>query len=282
MRAVALRAERKFFYCQRLGDDCVQLRRRAGVTGQFGYRVFGEIVASDERTEFQIGERLARLLGEGNVQRAILQGKVERNVSVDGCERTRKPRVLLVIGELLPKRGGTFVKMTVNAVQIAVRLQQSERALRPDSPYARDIIGRIAHERFQLHDLPRLDPLVFQKVIFRQAHQIAHAPLGKTHGHVIADELIGIAVSRIDERFHAAESLGERADQIVRLVPLFFDDTDFHGAEQIFEYRHLHDEFFGHRFARSLIVRIHFMAERRRVKIERHGKILRLFIVNDL
>ena len=146
--------------------------------------------------------------------------------------------------------------MGVHTVKIAVRLQQRERAFRTDPLHARDIIGTVAHQRLELNDLPRFNTFVLRKIILCKAYKIAHAALRKANAHVFADELIGISVARIDKGIDALEFFRERSDEIVCLVPLFFNDTDIHRTEQVFQNGHLHDKFFRHRFTRTLVIRI--------------------------
>ena len=98
---------------------------------------------------------------------------------------------------------------------------------------------------------------------------------------MFVDELVAVAVARIDERFRFGKGARKGADQIVRLIARFFQDADTHGGKQFFEDGHLYHKVLRHGFARCLIVRIHFMAESGLVYVESNNEISWLFVLKD-
>ena len=123
--------------------------------------------------------------------------------------------------------------MLVHAVKRAVFLQQRFRRLFAYAVYPGNIIRFIAHQRFQIDDLRRIQPDFFGKIFIRQFQQIAHAFLRKTHVYVFVHQLIRIPVPRVNIRVYG-KSAGKRSYQVVRFVPFEFHGFYAHQTQQFF------------------------------------------------
>ena len=257
---------------------------KVGERHRFGVRFFVLFKERgvDEGAEFQLVERGARLGGEGEADGELFDGNGEGNVRVDGRERVRKLRALPSRNKAVFHARRKFVKVLIDAFRRAVLLQQREGGLGPDAGNARDIVGRVAHERLLFDDLRRGESHLFEEVFVREAVGLGDAALGEAHRNVFVHELIGIPVTRIDDGGNALIGAREGADEIVRLITFKFHIADAHGAEHLFERGELHDECLGRRGARALVFLEHLVAEGGGVQVEGDPEIVGLLFFEDL
>ena len=77
-------------------------------------------------------------------------------------------------------------------------------------------------------------------------------------------------------------SLRHGSQKVVRLQPGLFHGQNPHGVEHLLEDRHLLVQLLGHGLSGALISIIHFMPEGRRLDVEGHRQIIRLFLIQHL
>ena len=158
---------------------------------------------------------------------------IYRRVHVDRRQRVWKFRRFPPRFQPFLLRRGKFADMLVHAVKRAVFLQQRFRRLFAYAVYPGNIIRFIAHQRFQIDDLRRIQPDFFGKIFIRQFQQIAHAFLRKAHVYVFVHQLIRIPVPRVNIRVYR-KSAGKRSYQVVRFVPFEFHGFYAHQTQQFF------------------------------------------------
>ena len=90
--------------------------------------------------------------------------------------------------------------MCIDAVKRTVLPQKREGTLGADSLDAGNIVRRIAHQCLEIDDLFGRNAFLLIKIGQCQTVKIAYAALGHAYARVRVDELIAVAVSRIDER----------------------------------------------------------------------------------
>ena len=110
---------------------------------------------------------------------------------------------------------------------------------------------------------------------------LAHPVLGIADVHILFDELIGVAVPRVDQHGDAVEFAGQRPDEVVRLVALQFHRLDRHHRKQLFEDGHLAHELGRHGLSRRLVFIVETVPEGGRMHIEGNGEILGVVLRND-
>ena len=206
----------------------------------------------------------------------------EGDLGVDARKRMGELRALLSRFQTLAGAGRDLIEMGIDALERAVLLQQGEGCLGADAGDAGDVVGRVAHERFLFDDLFGGEADLFIEVLRRQPLHVGDAALGEADADIFIDELIGIAVARIDERLYIAVGAGQRADDVVGFISLLFHHADAHRREQLFENGELYDEIFGHGGARPLVVGIHLVTEGGGVQVESHPEIGGAFVLEDL
>ena len=90
-----------------------------------------------------------------------------------------------------------------------------------------------------------------------------------------------VAVAR-DYICHYVVIGGKSAYYVVRLVSFFFHYGNIHKAKLLLENGKLYCKLVGHMLARGFVPVVHFMAERGRRKVERHGDVFWLIVPDSL
>ena len=105
----------------------------------------------------------------------------------------------------------------------------------------------------------------------------AHLGGGQQDGDVVPHQLQGVPVPGGDIAVVVRPDGGrERAEDVIRLVPLLFHDDVTEFGQEILEDRHLLGQFLRHAFATGLVLVVHLVAERRAFEVKRNGHGVRL------
>ena len=152
---------------------------------------------------------------------------IDRTVGVDRREFVREIGKVLVLFQLFAQLALDLVQVGVHPVQSAVAVQQALRRLFADSGHAGDVVGRVAHQRFEVDDLRRREPVILFELCLVHQCDLGDA-LDREHDLCAAvDQLPAVAVACDDEHV-AVELARERADQIVRLVAVHLAHRNAH------------------------------------------------------
>ena len=150
---------------------------------------------------------------------------------------------------------------------------------------SRNIIGAVAHQRFQFYDLRRRY-LIFLKnfrcmVVFNGC--LSPDSLRKPDQHLICGKLKKITVSGKNGNIHTLcfTSSGDRTKKIICFIAFQGHDVDSHGRKHLLDQRNLFPKFLRHGFSGTFIGFISLMPERRCTQIKCNGKILRLLFLHD-
>ena len=162
--------------------------------------------------------------------------------------------------------------MFVNARRRAVLREQGFRRLFPHARNAGDIVGGVPHQRFEFDDLRGFDPRFFFEIFRGEHFEIADALFREVNFGGVVHELEGIPVAR-DDGGGDFFLLRHRADDVVRLQPLLFENIDLHCGEHFFQKGDLRAQIVRHRLSRALVFGVHLMAERGSVHVERHREM---------
>ncbi len=125
------------------------------------------------------------------------------------------------------------VQIFVQRLDAAVRGQQPGGGLVPDTRNAWDVVRAVAAQRLEVHQLMR-----FQPESLADGLLVVHDRVGETaprgqHPDVRPDQLKRVHVARQDHYLHALllGLLGQRPEQVVRLVALEPKDGNVHGVQ---------------------------------------------------
>ena len=134
--------------------------------------------------------------------------------------------------------------------------------------YAGDIVGRIAHKRFNIYKFIRRNSvtLLHRSVIVYSRFVIALPGNGQNYLCLVRRKLQIVLVARCDKALYLALLANTRngAYNIVSLVALLFKNCHAHRAENVLAEGHLRGKSFGHRLTLRLVAVIAEMAEGRR------------------
>ena len=211
-----------------------------------------------------------------------LDGK--RRVAVDRGQPLAEQRRIAPVHQALAQLALLIGLCAVEHVfERAVFFDELLRGLFAHAGNAGDVVGGIAHQPLHVDELRgREVPLASDKV-GRDALGVLDALLGVEYGGARAGELESVAVAGDDQAVDALLLAleGERAQQIVGLVALQFDDADVHFVQNVVDRAKLRAQLVGRGRAAGLVRVIFDMAEGRRVQIKCHGAQIGLFIGDD-
>ncbi len=175
---------------------------------------------------------------------------------------------------LLQFRLGDLVGRREYSLQVAERLDQLRRGLRPDPRHAWHIVDAVAHQREHVADLFRRNAELLQHLIPSDApvvHRIEHVDLR------LFDQLHQILVGA-DDRYSPARGLGRghvARDDVVGLQPRFLDARDRKSARRGANEGKLGDQVLGRRRAVRLVLVVHRIAEGLLRLVEDHRHVRR-------
>ena len=178
-----------------------------------------------------------------------------------------------------------LLEMFMRIFQRLILQQDFCRGFLADARQSRDIVCRIAHQRFQIDDLFRKKTVFFQHlcrvVIFDRRHTL-HG-LWNPDQNVVRCKLQQVAVSGHDRNFHALRLAfaAECSEDVICLIALFGDDFNVHRCEHFLYHRDLFTQLLRHRLSRSLVLVIHLVAECRCMEVKCHGEVLRLLLIEN-
>ncbi len=217
---VAFRGERDgLFFRLRLDDYCFTRLRGRFATGLEPFAGFEigrpalKFVLPEEREQF-IGQRLLHF-------KAIV-AQLQLYISFNSRQLVREVRHVFVLLKLRRHSFGAaerelsdFLRVGVKRVQTAEALQQRLGGFLADTRHARNVIGRITHQRQEVDDKLRRHAIL-RADFFRPQHGVGH---GVDKRDVWRDKLRHVFIAGADE--HRAASGGgffrERADNVIRL-----------------------------------------------------------------
>ena len=165
----------------------------------------------------------------------------------------------------------------------AVSCDNFRRCLFTHARDSRNIIRGISHQGFQFNDLRRRHLIrleyFFRVIIFHLC--LSAFGLRNPYQYMIGGKLQKIPVTRQDRCIHPLlfRQPGNGSQQIICLVSFLRDNSHTHRCQNLFDQRNLFPQFFRHRFSRSFVSIIHFMTERRSMKVECNCQIFRFFFL---
>lgn len=114
---------------------------------------------------------------------------------------------------------GQGIQITQNPIDRAIFLNKLHRCLLTDSFYTGIVIACIAHETFEIDDLPRNQLLLFHQTLRRVDHIIAVAFLHNHDARKLIDQLQHVMISGQNVDLHIlAETGSQTSDTIVGFI----------------------------------------------------------------
>ena len=211
--------------------------------------------------------------------------KRDRRVAADGRESEGFAGALFALGQLFALAGldGRVVEIFVHAVERAEAAQQLEGCLLADAGHAGDVVGRVAHQRFEVDHFERVEAVLLpeQGGVVLGRLGLAHPGFDEYDVAIVRDELEGVAVAGHEEGLIALllADAGHGAEEVVGLPAGQLIAADAHRVQRLLEKRHLYAQLLGHGLSRGLVRVAQLMAERRGVYVERDAYAVGLPLV---
>ena len=262
------------------GDGLHLLLRLGGVRRRAPQAVF-----VDQPHKFQFLEQLIQLQPVIGLNNGILRRKIDGRFRADGGKVEGKIGVLLPRLQLFPELGadGWVVQMGVNPVQTAEFRQQLLCGLGADAGHARNIVGGIPHEGFQVDELFRFETVFLPEFFFVKQRRRGLPRLGdhQLDVDISVDQLQGIPVAGDDDTLPVLlrANLAHGADDVISLPALTLIDGNIHRPQNVLHNGHLLRQFLGHGMAGSLVAIVFQVPEGGAVEVEGHAHRLGLLLL---
>ena len=160
------------------------------------------------------------------------------------------------------------------------------RCLFSDAWNSWNVIGRVAHQRFQINELLRCHLITFfhicRIIIFHFSTTLLC--LWNANLNMLRCKLQKISVSGNNGHFHSFffTSSGQCSKKIVSLQSRTLYSLNPHRAKDFLNNRNLLPQFVCHRLSCSFVSVIHLMTECRRMHVKCDRQIIRLFFIQNL
>ena len=206
----------------------------------------------------------------------------QRHFTENRCQPVGTVRIRLTGSQFLlhPVLDVQRSRVAVNLPDAAVAPHQIHRCLFPDSGNARDVVGTVAHQGFQVHHQGRFKAVFLAKTLRRiqDRFRLAHAAFDVADRGTVTHQLQAVLVTGDDE---AVVSLlfgdsAESSENVVGFVSGQFQTRNSHGIQHFLEQRHLDGKLLRHRLPLRFIKGKALMAESRLLPVEGHAQRFRL------
>ncbi len=238
-----------------------------------------------QRIEFVFFKKIChgRVIGRGHQH--LIIGHGQRNVRFDGHELARQGDMAPGLLELGLLAGRKLGQMFIDSVHRAVFGDEFRRANLPHALDAGDVVGRVAAEGQHIDHLRRRgDAPVLRELGRADDFPLSPALSGLVLQHVRGNQLAVILVRghHIDGESVGGGAHGHGTDDVVGLETAFHQHRHPKGLQQLRQRLQRIDDQLGRRRTRALVGRVHLIAERAAGRVEGHGKMRRLFAVDEL
>ncbi len=275
----------------RLIRDGVEVEERAHSVGGISRRRLcgdssrrGEL--GNERAELQLLINLAQRAVVRLAAAQVIGIDVEAEVGADCGKIFRQDYLLAVVLDLGAQRAldfGCALKHILDGAELADELHGGFLA---DARTAGNVVGRVAFERQQIHDLTGTVNAVTLAYLPRPAHLEALAfQRGAIHEYGVGHELAIVLVGRHHIRDEAAVggAVSQRADDVVGLISGQLHDGNAHRLQHPLDIRNRQGYVLGLLVAPGLIVGKHIVAERMAADgVEADGQMRRILLAHQV
>ena len=245
--------------------------------------------AVEVRVELHRLERLGDGVGVERGEGASLEVEGEVEVAHDGGHLAAQKRHVLVVDHLLLLLALELVDVLVDALEVAVGLQQLGRRLVADAGHARDVVRRVALEAEEVDELVGAHAVALLHLGGPVDGHVGDALLRGDDARLVGGQLVGVLIAGDEQRLVAQRLVarGDGAQHVVALPALDAHHGHVHGFKQLLDDGKLHFEIVVHGRALRLVLfkRLHAKCRPSRIEsadervgvrhvdeLEQHGK----------
>ena len=240
--------------------------------------------AAEVRVELHALERLGHLVGIERRERARFEVEREVEVAHDGGHLAAQIRHVLVVDDLLFLLALEIVHVLVDALEVAVGLQQLRGGLVADAGHAGDVVGRVALEAEEVDELVGAHAVALEHLGRAVDGHVGDALLRGDDARLVGCQLVGVLIARHEQRLVAQllVARGDGAQHVVALPALDAHHGHVHGLQQLLDDGELHLEVVVHGRALGLVLLERFHAKRGAARIERADESVGACDVDEL
>ena len=261
--------------------------RRRGVTVQLRALPAVECLqdtAFGTHAELQAGEQRADLVDIQRAEGQVVHGDAQINVADQCVDLAVEFDLFEMLAQRLALLAADLVGVFDDLVEPAELVDPFGGESVTYPRHAGDVVRGLATQRGQIGVLRRRHMVLLLDRLRCHVLEVLEVVPGVQHGDVLVDQLEGVAVAGKHQRTvsGALPHGGQGADDVVTLVTGFLDVGDAQGLEHLLDQRQLAEQFLGRGLARPLVLRQQVVAERAALDVKRHGKVVGLFVFDDL
>ena len=231
--------------------------------------------------EFQLRVQRRQCLGVRVNERQGREFDRHGGLDVDRRQLAALTRQFGIVAQRFPQLGPLHrLGLFQEGIKRAEFLQQLPGRLFAHPRHTGNVVGGVAHKAQEVHHVLGVDA----KALLHLGHPEALIFHGVQDGGVFGHELAQVLVAG-DQHHVAALFLvtpRQRAQNVVGLIALQPDGGDVERLDQPVDVWNLHLQVVRHGRSVRLVIRIHFVPERRTALVKSHAEILRLFLLDQL
>ena len=221
----------------------------------------------------------------GRVEEHLVVRHGEGDVRFDGHQRARQIDIAAGLLELPLLAGRQLGQMGIDSVHRPILCDELGGTDFADALDAGDVVGRVAAEGQHVDHLRGRGNAPFLRQLGRTDDLVVPAGLaGLVLQDVRGDQLAVILVRRhhVDPETGGFCAAGHGTDDVVGLETVLHQHRHPERMQQLRQRLQRIDDQLRRRRARTLVGRIHLIAERAAGRVEGHGEMRRLFAVDEL
>ena len=167
--------------------------------------------------------------------------------------------------------------MIEHVLNRTVREQQLRRGLGSHAGHARNIVRAVPHQPLHVDETDRREAVLLLECRRIVGTRVADALFRQDDGEAVTDQLQCVTVARHDDSLRTAlcRLRCKRADDIVRLVVVQFEEGNAKALRELLQEGNLRDQLLGGLVTRPLVVGIECRAERRAALVKRDDNLRR-------
>ena len=237
----------------------------------------------DERPELVLAKQADDRVAVVVAQASGLEVDRDRQVAHDRREVLAHVDLVAVFAELVAELlRRHLVEAGEERVEVAELADHLRSGLLADAGDARDVVGRVALERLVVDHLIGTQPESLVDPCDVVHHGVLDAGSGRHQSDARGHELEHVEVDGHDRGFEVVarvELLGDRPDNVVRLVALHLVDRDPEGLDDLANLRELVAQVVGHLRPRRLVLGVLLVPEGWPGQVERDREVVGLEIL---
>lgn len=214
----------------------------------------------------------------------IVERDVQRGIAANGGQPLAQQRIFPMRRQPLPQLGaGDLVDVFQHRLHARELLKQLDGCFLANARDARDVVGGVAHETLEVDDLRRRDAESSLHSGGIKPFDLGDAFAREQRVDVVGYELQEVLVTGDNHGLHArgVGKARDGADDVIRLVLRQLQHGDAKRMKHLVHQRELLRQFPRRLLPRPFVCLVQPMAKRGLARVERHGDVRGLFVLQQ-